>query len=31
MESVTAHVAANAKADVVVARRAMALDRARAG
>jgi nucleotide-binding universal stress UspA family protein len=31
MESVTAHVAANAKADVVVARRAIALDRARAG
>lgn len=31
MESVTAHVAANAKADVVVARRALALDRARAG
>jgi nucleotide-binding universal stress UspA family protein len=31
MESVTAHVAANAKSDVVVARRPIALDRARAG
>ena len=31
MESVTAHVAANARADVVVARRPMAPDRARSG
>jgi nucleotide-binding universal stress UspA family protein len=31
MESVTAHVAANARADVVVARRPMAPDRARPG